>query len=99
MCEIDPDAQLAFVHKHIDDMREQTRYPEMRSQIGITERRYERSLDAFKSITTRYKGRLDEDDTIRDVMYAIGFDTGDRCSECGERDCPSYLERLVDDDG
>jgi hypothetical protein len=98
MPEIDPDTQLKFVHEFIDTLREQTVYPDLRSATGITERRLERALDAFASITERYKGRLNEDDTIRDVMYAIGFDTNDRCNQCGKRDCPDYLERLLEKD-
>lgn len=95
--QVDPQAQLEFLHKQIEELREQTSFEGNRTQLGITERRYERALDAFKSITERYKGRLDEDDTIRDVMFALGFDTGDRCEECGRKDCPDFLERLLDD--
>jgi hypothetical protein len=97
--EVSEDEQLEFVLHHIEHIRKQTQDPLVRSDSGITEHRHERALDAFTSIVTRYKGRLLEDETIRDVMFAIGFETDDRCGECGRTDCPDYLERLVDADG
>jgi len=92
---VDPDKQLAFVVEHVEHLREQTNYKETRSQMGITEQRYERALDAFASILSRRKGKLLDDEDGRDVMYALGFDTEDRCGECGKKDCSSYLENKL----
>lgn len=73
---VDPDEQLAFLLGHIEHLRAQTDDPMNRTQIGVTEHRYGQALDAFAAIVTRYKGRLTEDDTIRDVMHALGFEVG-----------------------
>jgi hypothetical protein len=72
--DVDPDKQLEFVLGFVEELREQTGYTETSSQLGITERRYERALDAFASILTRRKGKLLDDEDGRDVMFALGFE-------------------------